>query len=102
MILLEMTKVSYGFIQMPLQIFGHIKQNYKRTLAFDPRYPHVEEDRFVKHDWYKFYKGAVEPVPDNMPEPRGNLVMTHCFVDASHADNKSNQRSQMGILIFLN
>ena len=37
-----------------------------------------------------------------MPELRGNLVTTHCFVDTSHADNKSNQRSKTGILIFLN
>ncbi len=43
-----------------------------------------------------------EPIPENLPRPRGGLVTTHCFVDASHADNKANRCSQTGILIFLN
>ncbi len=29
-------------------------------------------------------------------------MTAHCFVDASHADNKANRRSQTGILVFLN
>ena len=37
-----------------------------------------------------------------MPEARGNSVKLSMFVDASHAGNKQNRRSQIGILIFMN
>ena len=37
-----------------------------------------------------------------MPEPRGRIVYTTAFVDASHASNKVTRRSQTGFLIFIN
>jgi len=37
-----------------------------------------------------------------MPEPRGNAVETHCFVDARHASERFQRRCQTGILIFIN
>ena len=37
-----------------------------------------------------------------MPEARGNVVSTHCFVDADHAFNCITRRSQTGILLFVN
>ena len=37
-----------------------------------------------------------------MPEPRGNDVVINCFVDANHAGDASNRRSQTGVLIFIN
>ena len=37
-----------------------------------------------------------------MPEPRGKIMTTHCFVDANHATYKVPRRSQTGILIFCN
>ena len=37
-----------------------------------------------------------------MPEPRGNEVEIHCFVDADHAGDRVTRRSQTGIIIFLN
>ena len=37
-----------------------------------------------------------------MPEARGLSVIMSCFVDANHAGNVVNRRSQTGILIFLN
>ena len=43
-----------------------------------------------------------EAIPPNITKPRGNSVSTHCFVDANHAGNKVNRRSQTGILIFVN
>ena len=35
-----------------------------------------------------------------MPEARGNSVTLTCFVDAGHANNQKDRRSQTGILIF--
>jgi hypothetical protein len=43
-----------------------------------------------------------EAIPDNMPEPKGNPMSTHCFVDASHGSNRVTRRPQTGILIFCN
>ena len=37
-----------------------------------------------------------------MPIPRGKSVLTHCFVDAKHAGEKTTRRSMTGILIFCN
>jgi hypothetical protein len=49
-----------------------------------------------------FYRGAKEAIPRDTPKPRGNVVSTHCFVDADHAGNRVTCRSQTGILIFVN
>ena len=35
-----------------------------------------------------------------MPAPRGNIMLTHCFVDPSHGSDRATRRSQTGILIF--
>ena len=43
-----------------------------------------------------------EPIPGDAPESHGNVVSTHCFVDADHAGNLVTRRSQTGILIFVN
>ena len=37
-----------------------------------------------------------------MTEPRGNVMSTHCFVDANHASDKVTRRSQRVILLFFN
>ena len=37
-----------------------------------------------------------------MPEEQGHSVTTSCFVDANHAGNSKDRRSQTGILIFIN
>ena len=37
-----------------------------------------------------------------MPEARGKYVNMTCFVDANHAGNVKDRRSQTGILIFIN
>ena len=71
-------------------------------IAFDPQHPDVDESRFVKCDWQDFYRGAKEPIPRDMPEARGNVVSTHCFVDTDHAGNCVTRRSQTGILLFVN
>ena len=61
----------------------------------------IDETRFETCDWHDFFRGAREPVPGDAPEPRGNAVSTHCFVDADHAGNRVTRRSQSGILLFI-
>lgn len=53
-------------------------------------------------DWIDFCRGAEEEVPLDLPTPLGLEAETHCFVDASHASDKTTRRSQSGILIFIN
>ena len=83
-------------------VFAYLKQHYKRMLVFDPSYPHVDQTRFVQHDWYDFYRDAKEPIQEKLSNPRGGPVPTHCFVDASHANNRANWQPQTSILVFLN
>jgi hypothetical protein len=90
-----------GHLQQVYHIFGFLKAKPKRTIAFDPQHPDIDETRFVQCDWHDFYRDAAEPIPGDAPEPRGNVVSTHCFVDADHAGNRVTRRSQTGILLFI-
>jgi Reverse transcriptase (RNA-dependent DNA polymerase) len=91
-----------GHLQQVYRIFGYLKIHPKRKIAFDPQHPQISERMFQKHDWHDFYRGVAEAIPGDMPEPRGNPMSTHCFVDASHGSDKASRRSQTGILIFCN
>jgi hypothetical protein len=93
-----------GHLQQVYHIFAYLKNkdNTKRMIAFDPKNPEVDEARFVQCDWHDFYRGAKEPIPGDAPEPRGNALSMHCFVDADHAGNRITRRSHTGIIIFLN
>ena len=91
-----------GHLEQVYHIFAYKKQAPRRRLYLDPDHPIISEERFVKYDWTDFYRYASEPLPPNMPEPRGRPVSTHCFVDSDHAGDKVTRRSQTGILIFLN
>ena len=91
-----------GHLQQLYHIFGYLKNSSRRRLYFDPEHPNISESRFQTFDWIDFYKDASEDIPLDMPEPRGREVSIHCFVDASHASDKENRRSQTGILIFIN
>ena len=91
-----------GHLQAVYHIFGYLKQVPKRKLYFDPVPPLISEDCFHKFDWEDFYRDSKEAIPDDMPKPRGNIMTTHCFVDANHAADKVTRGSQTGILIFCN
>jgi hypothetical protein len=84
-----------GHLQSVYHIFGYLKQKPKRTLAFDPRYPNIDPQRFTKYDWRDFYRDASEKIPPDCPEPLGNYVMTSCFVDADHASDRATHRSHL-------
>ena len=69
---------------------------------FDSSNPILSESLFTDYDWFDFYRGAKERLPPNMPNARGLPVTMSMFVDADHAGNKVNRKSQTGVLIFLN
>jgi hypothetical protein len=91
-----------GHLEAAFHIFGYLKKNPTRRIAFDPAYPKINQKRFKKYDWTDFYRDAEEPIPPNAPPSRGKEVSTHCFVDANLAGNTVTRRSQMGILLFVN
>ena len=68
----------------------------------DPSHPEISSSSFKKYDWEDFYHGIREDIPEDAPEARGDGMTISVFVDAGFADNKSNCRSQTGILIFCN
>ena len=91
-----------GHLEAVYHIFAYLKKHERSTLVFDDSHPVINELIFTQVDWGEFYPGAAEPIPPNMPEPRGNPIKVFSFVDADHAGNLLTRRSHTGILIFLN
>jgi hypothetical protein len=91
-----------GHSQQLYHMFGYLKAKPKKTRAFDPSHPDIDDARFQKLDWQDFYRCAKEVVPGEVPEQRGNVVFTHCFVDADHTCNRVTRRLQTGIQTFVN
>ena len=89
-----------GHLEQALHIVGYIKSHKKLRLMFDPAYPKVKEKWFQTYDWHDFYRDAEENIPPNMPEARGLDVTITAFVDANHTGDKSDRKSQTGVLIF--
>jgi hypothetical protein len=85
-----------------LHIFAYLKAHKRSTMVFDDARADIDEARFSTYEWQDFYHDAVEAIPLNAPEPRGNPVQMTCFVDSDHAGNRVTHRSHTGILIFLN
>jgi hypothetical protein len=91
-----------GHLQQVFHIFGYLKKHERSTMVFDDSEPSFDQSRFGKCDWGKFYPDVEDPLPPNMPEPRGKAVSTTCIVDADHTGCRVTQRSHMGIVIFVN
>jgi hypothetical protein len=68
-------------------------------MVFDDMEPYIDQRRFKQVGWGEFYPEAAEPMPPNMPAPRGRSVVTSCFVDAVHAGCRVTRRSHTGVLI---
>jgi hypothetical protein len=58
--------------------------------------------KFVQCDWSKFYPGAAEVEPPNVPELRGKSVTMTCYVDTDHAGCHATRCLQSGVLIYVN
>ena len=83
-------------------MLGYIKANPKRNICFDPHHPTINERSFSAYAWYDFYRDAKNSTLEDAPTPRGNVVSIYCFVNAYHSGDRSNRRSQTGVLIFFN
>jgi hypothetical protein len=91
-----------GHLEQMFHIMAYLKQNNKSRLVFDYTHPTFSNLNQNDVDWQQYYPEASEPIPPNMPEPRGREVSTTCFVDADHAGCKLTRRSHTGVVIFVN
>ena len=70
------------------QIFWYLKQVLKCKLYFDPMSPLISKDLFQNFEWGEFYQDAKKVIPDDMTQPKGKPMYTHCFEDVDHASDK--------------
>jgi len=97
-----MTQPREGHLKQGLRVLAYLKHHSTASMIFDDSIVDWDPNGFPTHDWMTFYHDAKEPLPPNMPEPRGNEVPMNCFVDADHAGNLINHLLHTGILIYVN
>ena len=95
-----------GHLEQVIHIYSYLKKYEKLTLYFDPQVPVLGNiatfDANTPDTFKEQYRDAEEEVPNNMPTPRGRMVTTTAYVDASHAANKMTRRSHTGFILFIN
>jgi hypothetical protein len=93
-----------GHMEQVMHIFSLLKRKPKLSIYLDPSLPGVDHGDFKtkRSDFAEQYQDAEEPMPHDMPHPRGRPVTTTMFVDASHAANKKTRRFHSGFLLFVN
>ena len=71
-------------------------------MVLDPMYTSIEMSSFKECDWREFHGNVSEPMPPNMPEPRGKEVEVRLCVDSDHAGDQLVRRSRTGYFVYLN
>ena len=61
----------YGHFLRVLHIFGYLKCHHATRLVFDPSYPEIDDEKFVKRDWNRLYGDDKETISINRPDNRG-------------------------------
>ena len=100
-----------GHLHQTLNIFYYLKHHNRSYISLDPTRFDIdwkprstgeinpqERALAMKH----LYPDAVETLPHDMPEARGEEVDINVFVDADHAGNRITRRSHTGIIIMVN
>lgn len=91
-----------GHLDAMMHLFTWLKTHDRSRLVMDSSIPDLMESKVNTDHWKDFYGDVEEPIPPNMPAPRGKPVVITMYCDANHANNKINRRSRSGILIFVN
>lgn len=82
-------------------VLSYLKQHKKSTMVFDYTEPRFDEKVFKACNWEKFYLGAEEEKPLNLPELRGKPAILTGFVGADHAGYKETSRSHIGTIFWV-
>ena len=83
-------------------VFRYLKKNMKLKLVLDHRLRGMEQFEHHDFDWERYYPGAKELIPENMPDALGNPVEISFFADTAFATDLVTRKSTTGILIFVN
>jgi hypothetical protein len=75
------TAPRQGHLEALFHMYSYPDKHSRSKLVFDDSYVQIDDE--VDMDWNSFYPNAKEEIPENMPEPRGNMVQVLVFVDAS-------------------
>jgi hypothetical protein len=97
-----MVQPRVGHLDQIFYTFAYLKNHSRSRIILDDAKPLVDETHFTKVDLTGFYPEAMEAIPLNAAEARGNDILMSCFVDADHAGNHITRRSHTGIIIFCN
>jgi hypothetical protein len=87
-----------GHLEAVYSIYGYLKLHSRSNMFFNTSYVNWTAEGFPLHDWEDYYKDTNEEIPKNAPTPRGQSVQINMFVNANHAGNMPNCRSQAGSL----
>ena len=90
-----------GHLEAAYHIFAYLMKHEASRIIFDSTDQEPADPKYHKPDWSAFYENLEEELPPKMPEPLGNPVTMHVFVDANHAGNVVTRRSHTGILMFI-
>ena len=97
-------KVTFDCRSSLLHIFSYLKSHHNTEMVFDPSDPMVDMTDFQEKDWSTSVFGdeLKEIIPSNIPEPRGQGMITRCFVDADHASDTITRKSRTGFIVYVN
>jgi len=99
-----------GQLQQSLNVLYYLKHHNRSYILYDPtRFdvdwkPRSEGETSPSQRALALkdlYPDAVEHLPHNMPEPRGEEVDINVFADADHAGNRITRRSHIGIILMI-
>jgi hypothetical protein len=84
------------------RVFAYLAMHQKSRVLFDPTYPSVDMDSFIKTDWKSMYGNVKEMIPPDDTVTRGKEIDLRLFVDSDHAGEKFTRPSRTGYVIYLN
>ncbi len=91
-----------GHLEVALHVMGYLKQKHNTRLVFNPTYPTIDMDSFLKYDWTEFYGEVEEATPSDMPMPLGKDLDVCMMCNSDHAGEKRTRCSCTGFLNFCN
>jgi hypothetical protein len=91
-----------GHLEAVFRIYAYLDNKHNSRMVFDPTYAEIDMSSFKQCDWKEFYGEVSEPLPPNMPEPRGKEIEIRLYVDSDHAGDQLVRRSRTGYFVFLN
>ena len=85
-------------------MYGYLKTHQNAEMVFDPTEPEIDASQCERRDWTtsEVTDDLEEPLPSNMPEPRGFGFTMRSYVDADHATDTMIRKSRTGFLVYLN